>query len=76
MKGNRCFTCHSTAGLDIHHTAEDGLNTKRQRSRRKEYLRLIDHPEDFALLCKPCHNRVTMNYVRSFRAFRRLFPKT
>lgn len=71
LKGGECSecgACYTEVFQEIHHTAEDGKNKKRSKSRYKEYRRLLDHPEDYELLCRhPCHKRVTMRYVASFR---------
>lgn len=69
LKGRRCAECGSTEQfLEIHHKAEDGKNKRRVKNRTKEIRRLAKHPEEYDLLCRwPCHRRVTMRYVRSFR---------
>lgn len=70
-KKGRCAECraHCTEKfLEIHHTAEDGKNRKRRKSRYRWLRYLLDHPKEYALLCRtPCHRRVTMRYVASFR---------
>lgn len=69
-KKGRCQECkaHCTEKfLEIHHTAEDGKNSKRRKSRYRWLLWLLDHPSEYSLLCRqPCHRRVTMRYVRSY----------
>jgi hypothetical protein len=69
-KKGRCAECgaHCTEKfLEIHHTAEDGKNHRRRKSRYRWLRWLLDHPKEYALLCRhPCHRRVTMRYVRSY----------
>jgi len=70
QKKGRCKECgaHCTEKfLEIHHTAEDGKNKKRNKSRYRWLRYLLTHPKDYDLLCRqPCHRRVTMRYVRSY----------
>jgi hypothetical protein len=68
LKGGECKECgRRDRALEIHHTAEDGKNKRRRKSRTKELRRLAQCPDEYDLLCSsPCHQRVTMRYVRSY----------
>jgi len=53
-RGNGCETCEYDTDLEFHHVRRNGLSGNGRGSRR----RLIDvlvHPDDYVLLCRPCH---------------------
>lgn len=62
-RGNRCEVCETTAQelyeqrepqLEFAHTADTELSGK-GRGRKERISDISRHPENYALLCKPCH---------------------
>jgi hypothetical protein len=55
--GGHCVNqnCGRTIGLTIHHVKINGAEERRTLTKSEFYLRIIDHPEDYQLLCATCH---------------------
>jgi len=68
LKGGLCAKCGATDKLQVDHIREgDGKKLRKKHGNYSEHLRLEQHPEEFQVLCKPCHGKKTMRWVRAHR---------
>jgi hypothetical protein len=54
--GGKCIFCPSKENLQFAHIRETGLNGW-GRGKKVRYYDIVNHKEDYRLMCKDCHHK-------------------
>lgn len=67
LLGHECKRCGSTKNLEVDHVDDDGAEHRKsvKGDMNKYYQHVLDHPEQYQILCASCNRKKAWDLKRS-----------